>query len=55
MYDATIEGKTTQVRGTNCVSLRKSGLKGAFIACGVILVAITFCGTIAAKKQYKVE
>ena len=37
--------------GTNCVSLRRSGLKGAFVALAVMTVSIGLCGFIERAKN----
>lgn len=50
-----VNGK--MVDGTQCISLRKSGIKGAFIALAVMCVSITFCGCIELQrsKSKKIE
>jgi len=39
-----------EVEGTDCVSLRKDGIKGAFISLVVMCVSISICGGIAEKR-----
>jgi len=39
------------IQGVNCVSLRKDGIKGAFIALAVMSVSISICGIIAEKRR----
>merc|ERR1711936_354011 len=39
------------IQGVNCVSLRKDGIKGAFIALAVMSVSISVCGIIAEKRR----
>jgi len=38
-------------QGVNCVSLRKDGIKGAFIAIAVMAGSISLCGLIAEKNK----
>ena len=46
------EGDNGQmIQGTNCVSLRKDGIKGAFIALAVMVISISICGTIERVKN----
>jgi len=37
--------------GTQCVSLRKDGIKGAFIALAVMIVSVGFCGFIEVQRN----
>jgi len=39
------------VEGTQCVSLRKDGIKGAFISLVVMVIAIGFCGIIEVQRN----
>jgi hypothetical protein len=39
------------VEGTQCVSLRKDGIKGAFIALAVMIVSVGFCGFIEVQRN----
>jgi len=44
------DDKGNDQEGTNCVSLRQSGLIGAFYAFIVLIISISTCGFIAEKK-----
>merc|ERR1712004_149476 len=39
------------VKGTQCVSLRKDGIKGAFISLVIMVISIGFCGIIEVQRN----
>jgi len=41
---AQVVGVTQPEGGVQCISLRKAGIKGAFISLAVMFASITFCG-----------
>lgn len=43
------DGKTYE--GTQCISLRKDGIKGAFVALVVMVISIGFCGLIEVQRN----
>lgn len=43
------ENGKDMIEGTDCVSLRKDGIKGAFVALVVMMISISTCGFIAEK------
>merc|ERR1712226_45567 len=47
-------GQVDYEAGIQCLSLRKSGLKGAFAAICMMLLSISFCGFVAPKKTNQV-
>jgi len=46
-----VAGTYEGVEGTQCVSLRKDGIKGAFIALAVMVVSIGICGFIEVQRN----
>lgn len=46
-----VTGTFAGEEGTQCVSLRKDGIKGAFIALAVMIVSVGFCGFIEVQRN----